>query len=311
MEEAIDQFIRYQATERGLSENYQLLTRRNLEEAARWLRAERGRVSPAEVTPDDLSDYLAWRKNLPPTPTGTPPAKKGAGRLAAPSLRLVLVAWRGLYKFLLARGRVRADPTAVLLAPRARPALPKTVAEGALKKLLASIDPQPALGRRDLALLELIYASGLRVSEATQAGLDHLNLEEGFIRVTGKGSKTRVVPVGAPARAALEDYLAHERPRLVTRRTGNHLFLSENGRALTRQRVWQIVRRRAQEAGLEEALSPHRLRHSFATHLLGHGADLRVIQELLGHADIATTQIYTHVDDQRLKETHKNFHPRG
>ena len=156
-----------------------------------------------------------------------------------------------------------------------------------------------------------MYASGLRAAEVVGARVDELNIEEGFIRVTGKGRKTRVVPVGSAARRALADYLSQARPQLVTRKTGGHLFLGAHGTGLTTQRVWQIVKRRAQLAGLDTAMYPHLLRHSFATHLLGGGADLRVIQELLGHADIATTQIYTHIDQRRLHAVHKKFHPRG
>ena len=296
MDSAIDAFILHLATERGLSDHYQLLTRRNLEAGAAWLRETHGVQAPVDVTTAHLTEYLGARKR---------------GGLAPASLRLVLISWRGFYRFLLGRGRVSADPTLDIQSPRASRPLPETVAAQAVEKLLASIPAHEPLDQRDRALLELLYASGLRAAEVVTARLDELNLDDGFIRVTGKGRKTRVVPVGSAARAALADYLAHGRPRLVTRRTGGQVFLGVHGGALTTQRVWQIVKRRAQEAGLDAALYPHLLRHSFATHLLGGGADLRVIQELLGHADIATTQIYTHVDQRRLHTVHRKFHPRG
>jgi integrase/recombinase XerD len=160
-------------------------------------------------------------------------------------------------------------------------------------------------------MLELLYASGLRISELADARLENLQIEEGIIRVTGKGSKTRLVPVGGKAREALRAYLQGERPALVKHRTGSEIFLSSRGGKLTTVRIWQIVKRVAKHAGLEQNVYPHLLRHSFATHLLGNGADLRIIQELLGHADISTTQVYTHVDQQRLKAVHRKFHPRA
>ena len=167
------------------------------------------------------------------------------------------------------------------------------------------------LGLRDRAMLELLYASGLRISELAGAKLENLNLEEGVVRVTGKGNKTRLVPVGRKACAAIATYLEQERPRLVKRRSGSEVFLSNRGGRLTTVRIWQIVKAVARRSGLEANVYPHLLRHSFATHLLGNGADLRIIQEMLGHADISTTQVYTHVDQQRLKAVHHKFHPRA
>ena len=296
VDRAIDDYILHLATERGLSDHYQLLTRRNLEAGAAWLRETRGVEAPAAVTTAHLTEYLGVRKR---------------DGLAPASLRLILISWRGFFRFLVGRGRLEVDPTLDIRSPRAGRPLPATVAAEAVARLLASIPDDDPLDRRDRALLELLYASGLRAAEVVSVRLDELNLDDGFIRVTGKGRKTRVVPVGAAARAALAGYLAEGRPRLVTRRTGGHLFLGVHGGALTTQRIWQIVKGRAEQAGMETSLYPHLLRHSFATHLLGGGADLRVIQELLGHADIATTQIYTHVDQTRLQAVHRKFHPRG
>ena len=171
--------------------------------------------------------------------------------------------------------------------------------------------PGDPLNLRNRAMLELLYASGLRISELTGARLENLHLDEGMIRVTGKGQKTRLVPVGAKAREAIGAYLEHGRPQMVKKRTGGELFLSNRGRKLTTQRVYDIVKHVASLSGLKMNIYPHLLRHSFATHLLTNGADLRVIQEMLGHADIATTQIYTHVDQRRLKAVHHKFHPRA
>ena len=198
-----------------------------------------------------------------------------------------------------------------MLSPKIEKYLPETLNEPEVKNLLESIATNKPLGKQDRAILELLYASGLRISELVNSRLENLNLENGFIRVTGKGNKTRVVPVGKSALAAIENYLTTERPELVKPKTSSEIFLSIRGGKLTTQRVWQIIKKRAEEAGLDTNVYPHLMRHSFATHLLSNGADLRVIQELLGHADISTTQIYTHVDQKRLKNIHKQFHPRG
>ena len=280
MESEIDAYIMHLATERGLSDHYQLLTRRNLEAAAAWLHTTHSLSTPDKVLSSHLTEYLGVRKR---------------GGLSAASLRLVLISWRGFYRFLLARGRVIADPTVDILSPRAVPHLPETMAVAAVEQLLSSLTGTQPLDYRDRAMLELLYASGLRAAELVGARLDSLNLEEGFIRVTGKGNKTRVVPVGAAARTALGDYLVHGRPRLVTPKTGGHVFIGVHGRGLTTQRAWQIVKDRAAAAGLSISLYPHLLRHSFATHLLESGKDIRTIQQLLGHSDVSTTMIYTHV----------------
>jgi integrase/recombinase XerD len=189
--------------------------------------------------------------------------------------------------------------------------LPGTLNEESARQLLESIQGTSPLDRRDRAILELFYASGLRLSELVQARLENLNLEDGWIRVIGKGAKTRVCPVGSAARESLAAYLAYGRPELVGPKSSSHIFLSIRGQGLTPARIRQVVAERAEQAGLDVHVHPHLLRHSFATHLLNHGADLRVIQEMLGHADIATTQIYTHVDQRRLRQVHRQFHPRA
>jgi integrase/recombinase XerD len=296
MQSEIEAFIRHLAVERGLSENYQLSTQRSLSEFAAWC-VERKKIARArEVSLPLISEYLTERKR---------------GGLSASSIKLIVVALKVFFRFAAARGFVPKDPTDSLVLPRIERYLPETLNELQIEQLLESVDGKAALGLRDRAMLELLYASGLRISELASARLENLNLEEGVIRVTGKGGKTRLVPVGRKAGEAILAYLAQERPKLVRRGTGSEIFLSTRGRRLTTVRIWQIVKAVARRSGLEQNIYPHLLRHSFATHLLGNGADLRIIQEMLGHADISTTQVYTHVDQQRLKAVHHRFHPRA
>ena len=296
MEDEIDAFIRYLAVERGLSENYQLSTRRSLAEFAEWSGRRHHLKSAREITIDHITEYLAGRKR-----TG----------LAASSIKLIVVAFKIFFRFLLGRGAVRRDPTETLSLPRIERYLPETLNEIQAEQLLEAIDTTAPLGLRDRAMIELLYASGLRISELANARLENFNTEERILRVIGKGNKTRLVPVGRKACEALAEYLSGERPKLLSRRTGNEIFLSVRGTKMTTVRVWQIVKKHAKRSGLEANIYPHLLRHSFATHLLGNGADLRIIQEMLGHADISTTQVYTHVDQQRLKAVHRKFHPRA
>ena len=291
MEYSCDQFIRYLATERGLSEAYQLSVRQTLDALGKWMK-----TPLRDLGTDELAAFLSDRK------------KEG---LNAASLRITTVHLKVFFRWLVIKGQLEMDPAEPLLAPRPDMTLPETLHASELVKLLESIDPSLPLGRRDLAILELFYSSGLRLSELCKARLEMMDFEEGFLRITGKGGKTRIVRVGNKAREAISNYLANERPSLVTKRTSSHIFLSVRGGALSPDRVRQIVKERAKFAGIDQNVYPHLLRHSFATHLLEGGADLRVIQELLGHADISTTQIYTHVDRQRLKAVHKQFHPRG
>jgi len=295
LNEAIERFLLYLATERGLSENYQLSTQRSLETFAEWLEKS-AKISLGDVEPRHITDYLTWRKR---------------SGLAAASIKLEAVAIRIFFRFLAAKKILSRDPAENLPTPRIERYLPETLNADQITRLLESVREADPLGLRDRALLELLYASGLRVSELCHARLENLNFEEGFIRVTGKGNKTRLVPVGAKARDAIARYLERERPTLVGKRTGAEIFLSVRGHKLTPARIWQLVKVYAARAGLESNVYPHILRHSFATHLLGGGADLRIIQEMLGHADIATTQIYTHVDSSQLKAVHKKFHPRA
>jgi integrase/recombinase XerD len=295
VDDLIDSFIRYLAVERGLSENYQLSTQRSLSEFAQWCSARNKINHPRAVNLAIMTEYLNERKR--------------AG-LSASSIKLVIVALKVFFRFLTGRGVIQRDPAEALALPRIERYLPETLNELQIEQFLERIDTKAHHGLRDRAIIELLYASGLRISELTTARLENFNFEERVIRVTGKGNKTRLVPVGRKACEALAAYLSVERPKLVKRRSSSEIFLSERGTKLTTARVWQIVKKHARRAGVENVY-PHLLRHSFATHLLGNGADLRIIQEMLGHADISTTQIYTHVDQQRLKAVHRQFHPRA
>jgi len=294
IERLIDSFILYLATERGLSSSYQLSVRQTLEKLTSWM--EENKFSPNDVGTEELAEFLATRK------------KDG---LAASSLRITVVHLKVFWRFISGRNYVTVDVAEPLIAPKPNAVLPDSVHETSINQLLDGIDTMKFLGKRDRAILELFYASGLRLSEVCGARLENLDSEEGFIRVTGKGNKTRIVPVGLQARDAVERYVKLERPELVKPKSSSEIFLSVRGGALSPERVRGIVKQRALAAGIDSKIYPHLLRHSFATHLLQNGADLRVIQEMLGHADISTTQIYTHVDQKHLKETHKKFHPRG
>lgn len=295
MSTEIEAFLKYLAVERGLSENYQLIVQRSLEVFSGWF-SPRKKSGWSGVEPGDITEFLAFRKR---------------SGLQASSIRLDAVALRIFFRFLVARQGWKSNPAETLSLPRPEKHLPETLNCDEVRRLIESVGAGDPQGLRDRAMLELLYSSGLRVSELCDARLENIDLESGFIRVTGKGNKTRLVPVGQPAREAVRSYLDSGRPTLVGRRTGAEIFLSIRGRKLTPQRIWQLIRQYAGRAGLERNVHPHLMRHSFATHLLGGGADLRVIQELLGHADISTTQIYTHVEKSGLRAVLKKFHPRG
>jgi integrase/recombinase XerD len=295
MQIQIDSFILYLATERGLSTAYQLSVQQTLNKLLPWASKE-GHLGWRDLGTDDLTSFLTHLRQ---------------SGLDASSLRIALVHLKIFFRFLVKRNLLEIDPAEPLLAPKAAAKLPETLDAATVDKLLTSIDAAKKLGPRDLAIMELFYSSGLRLSEICNSKMETLDLDDKFLRVTGKGNKTRLVPIGGRALKALKHYLTRERPTLVGKKTYSNIFLSVRGGPLSPDRIRQIVKERAKAAGLDQNIYPHLLRHSFATHLLENGADLRVIQELLGHADIATTQIYTHVDQKRLKSVHKTFHPRG
>lgn len=294
MQNKIEEFIHFLAVEKGLSEAYQHSVNQSLFSLAQW--GEKNAFILAELGTAELAEFLKARK---------------VEGLASSSLRLTTVHLRIFFRWLLARGDLEMDPAEPLVSAKNARKLPDTLSRERIEQWLESIPVDIFLGRRDRAILELFYSSGLRLSEVRAARLEWMDFEEGFLRVIGKGSKTRLVRVGKHAMKAIQGYLARERPKLVGKRTSSHIFIGIRGASLTSERIRQIVRARAIEAGIEMPVHPHMLRHSFATHLLEGGADLRVIQELLGHADISTTQIYTHISTKGLKEMHRKFHPRG
>lgn len=283
--------FRHQLAAEGLS----LHTRRAYLTDAAALAAWAAPRALLTLTSDDLATYLA-------SPVVMAKSPRSVARLQSAVRHL----WRGL----MARGQAVQDPTIGLDTPRIGRPLPKDLSEADVDALLAAPDVTTALGLRDKAMLELLYACGLRVSELTGLPLAALNLRGGFLRVMGKGRKERLVPLGETAADWLQRYLDDGRPALV-KATVPALFLTQRGDAMTRENFWHLIKRYALLAGVSSAVSPHTLRHAFATHLLNHGADLRVIQLLLGHSDLSTTQIYTHVARQRLQELHAQHHPRG
>ena len=293
----IGNFLLYLAAERGLSVNYRLSVQRTLERFADWC-AEHD-YSPEDVDEPLLAEYHRWLR--------------GECRLAASSCRLSRVHLRQFFRYLARENVLPSNPAALLECGRAGRPLPETLGAEAVNTLLQSIDPSDIpYGARDRAMLEMLYGSGLRVSELVNLRADQVDWEENFLRITGKGNKTRYVPLGGVAAKALRSYLTYARSRLLRNgRRADVLFLSNRGERLTRDRVRQIIKERARAAGLPENVYPHIMRHSFATHLLENGADLRVIQDMLGHASLSTTQIYTHVDQKRLVSLHQSFHPRG
>jgi integrase/recombinase XerD len=290
---AIDAFIDALWLEDGLAANTLAAYRRDLVAWADWL-ALAGRAIDAAQE----SHLLAYT------------AARHAGTRASSANRRLTV-FKRYYRWALREGHVGADPTLRLAAARAPARLPKTLSEAQVEALLAAPDATTPLGRRDRAMLELLYASGLRVSELVGLKSVRVGLAEGVLRVTGKGAKERLVPFGEAAHAALKDYLADARGAILGRRTSDALFVTARGGAMTRQMFWNLVKRYAAAAGIAVPISPHTLRHAFATHLLNHGADLRAVQLLLGHADISTTTIYTHVARERLRALHAQHHPRG
>jgi integrase/recombinase XerD len=293
----VDAFLDYLAVERGLADNTRLAYRADLQRLAGYLR-RRDLTQFSAVQRQHISDYLL--------------AQRKCG-LSARSVSRHLAAIRMFYRFLCREKLIATDITQTIDSPKLWRTLPATLTYAEVERLLDAPNTKRKLGLRDKAMLELMYASGLRVSELAKLKLNDLNFEARFLRTTGKGNKERIVPVGKTAGEWIQKYLRHARPAFVrsNRGTQPEVFLSTRGAALSRKTIWYLIKRHARVAGIDKNITPHTLRHSFATHLLDNGGDLRVIQEMLGHADISTTQIYTHVDQHRLKEAHYRFHPRS
>lgn len=281
--------------ERGLSRNTLGSYQSDLRHCARWLQGER-RVGLRHAPRDALLGYLAASVEQ-----GIRP-RTSARRLSA---------LRQFYRWLLRERLVKADPTSQIESPRLGRPLPKGLSEAQVEALLAAPDKETAEGLRDRAMLEVLYATGLRVSELVGLQPDRVNLSQGLVRVVGKGGKERLVPLGDEAVRWLERFLDRSRPELLGGRPSDALFPTRRGGPLTRQAFWYRIKKHAQAAGIGVDLSPHTVRHAFATHLVNHGADLRVVQLLLGHSSLSTTQIYTHVARERLQALHRQHHPRG
>ena len=293
----LDQFMDHLVLERGLSENTRAAYGRDLSEFLEHL-SRRGMAGIQEVRRRDIVDFLMESKN------------KG---LATASLARRLVAVKVFFRHLAREGLLATNVADAMEAPRLWKVLPATLSVEEVDRLLSAPDPEGTRGLRDRAILETFYATGLRVSELAGLTLDSLHFEAEYVRCVGKGDKERVVPIGRKAMEAVRAWLERGRPEYAARSRGGarEVFLSRLGRPLGRVALWRHVRAYARRAGIRKEISPHVLRHSFASHLLANGASLRTIQEMLGHADIATTQIYTHVDQGRLQSVHRHFHPRA
>ena len=286
-------YLDHLAVEKGLSAASVKAYRADLERFGSWM--EKARLAPGKIGREELSRYMRELK---------------VRGLSSRSTARALSALRGFYGFAGVHLDYKNDPTADLINPKAGLSLPKTLTEKEVEALLTAPDCATPLGLRDRAMLELMYASGLRVSEIVLLPRDRVDLAEGILRVTGKGNRERLVPFGRSAGKWLARYAGEVRPAL-DRKGSEHLFLTPRGRPMTRQRFWQLIEGYGRRAGIRTRLTPHRLRHSFATHLLEHGADLRALQMMLGHADISTTQIYTRVSSSRLRRVYDEFHPRA
>ncbi|HUJ10990.1 MAG TPA: site-specific tyrosine recombinase XerD [Verrucomicrobiae bacterium] len=307
MNHLVDAFLDYITVERGLAANTRRAYEEDLAEFAAFLR--RKNIDDIHsVRQQDITEFLLGQRKPGVTALGN---ARPQG-LSARSVARRLAAIRMLFRFLIREKLLLVDVTQNIDTPKLWQSLPNTLDYRGVEALIATPRTERKLGLRDRALLEVMYASGLRVSEVSHLAINDVNLEAGFLRVTGKGNKERIVPVGKQAVEWLRRYLAEARPGLG--RNGHpraEVFLSSRGTALSPKTIWLSIKKYARRAGISRNVTPHTLRHSFATHLLDNGADLRVIQEMLGHADISTTQIYTHVDQRRLKEAHYRFHPRS
>ena len=292
----LDEFSDSLWLEDGLSRNTLESYRRDLNKFAAWLEQQRG-VLLLETTHADIQGFLAHLYTQ--------------QKAKATSTGRAISSLKRLFRYLLRQNKIATDPTLQIAPPKLPRSLPKSLTEQDVELLLDAPDAQTPLGLRDRTMLEVLYATGLRVSELVTLSVAQVSLDMGVVRVMGKGSKERLVPLGEEALDWIRRYLAEGRPALLTGKLSDAVFVTARAESMTRQMFWYLIKKHAKHGGLNKSLSPHTLRHAFATHLLNHGADLRVVQMLLGHADISTTQIYTHVARERLKKLHAMHHPRG
>tara|TARA_B100000780_G_scaffold270771_1_gene230949 strand:+ start:387 stop:1304 length:918 start_codon:yes stop_codon:yes gene_type:complete len=290
----IDDFIDHLWLEDGLSKNTLTSYRFDLISFSNWL-SKSMNIELTHVSQSEIQQYLAYK-----FPTSQ-----------ARSISRLLATLRRLYRFLLREKKIDQDPTLQIQTPKTPKTLPKSLSEAEVESLLGAPNVESLIGLRDRAMLELIYACGLRVTELVSILVTEVIISDGVIRVTGKGNKTRLVPMGEQAVDWIQKYIINARKNILKKKTCNFLFVTTRGSAMTRQAFWYLIKKYALAANIGKQLSPHVLRHAFATHLINHGADLRVVQMLLGHSDISTTQIYTHVARERLKKLHQEHHPRG
>lgn len=290
----IERFLDALWVESGLSRNTLSAYRNDLSQLALWLNKNESRL--IGLSREQLMRYISYVQRQ--------------GKSARSSARM-LSSIKRLYQYLIREGDLTVDPSARVDTPRFKKPLPASLTESDTEALLGAPDISTAQGQRDQAMLETLYASGLRVSELVGLQLPQLDLHQGLVRVIGKGNKERLVPLGENAVQSLQHYLSRARPELLQQRQSDAVFVSNRGQAMTRQTFWHLIKRYVVRAGIGKTVSPHTLRHAFATHLLNHGADLRVLQMLLGHSNLSTTQIYTHVAKERLKHLHAVHHPRG
>ena len=290
--ELIEQFLDAVWVEQGLSENTLSAYSSDLRIFAKWLKDK----SLLEVDTGDLSGFLASRY------------KEGIGNRSSAR---ILSSLRRFYGYFIRENRITIDPTALIESPHIGRSLPVSLSEHDVELLLNAPEVTNGQGFRDKTMLEMLYATGLRVSELVDLKFEQISFRQGVVRIIGKGNKERLVPVGEEAMSWLEAYMTQARKTTLGERQSDYLFVTNRADGMTRQAFWHIIKRHAKKAGINKELSPHTLRHAFATHLLNHGADLRVVQLLLGHADLSTTQIDTHIARERLKDLHSKFHPRG
>ena len=294
-EDMLDSYLTYLVVIKGLSKNTAYSYKTDIEKLFRYL--EKHSIdSITQIEPSDLSDFIV---------------DLNINGLGIKSINRCIVSIKQFFKYLLLENVISSDPTLDITAPKMKRSIPEVLSIEEIEKLLTAPDISTFEGLRDSAMLELLYASGLRVSELVELTLNDLNNEHGYVIVYGKGSKERLVPVGQTSLKKIKDYLDLSRSNLLKNRISDYLFITKRGSNFTRQGIWKIIKNYSGRIGIEKSISPHTIRHSFATHLLENGADLRTIQMLLGHSDISTTQIYTHVEGKRLKEIHEKFHPRS
>jgi integrase/recombinase XerD len=294
MQKYIDQFIDFMEVERGVSLNTILSYRRDIQKFMGYVK--RIKKDIASVSREDVTGFMMHLK------------KKG---LSGGTIARNLASLKTFWKFLVMERIVPENITAVIETPKTWKTIPEVLNRQEVERLLNAPRTRSTRGIRDRAILELMYATGLRVSEVNGLKKTNVNLAAGFVKCSGKGGKERVVPLGSVARGAIEKYLENARQKLSAKTKDEHLFLSKLGRSLSRQSIWKMIQKYAKVAGIKKHITPHTLRHSFATHLLEGGADLRGVQEMLGHADISTTQIYTHISKDKLKKVHDKYHPRA